>query len=86
MQGRAHNGVHRVAACLRFMVRRHDVINGVWTAVLLWISYGRISLYQPLKNFSQTNSLIQLAYAGTERIFEILDEKPSITDQPGAGL
>jgi subfamily B ATP-binding cassette protein MsbA len=28
--------------------------------------------------------LIQLAYAGTERIFEILDEKPTITDLPGA--
>ena len=59
----------------------NDVINGVWTAgSFVAFLTAAFSLYQPLKNFSQTNSLIQLAYAGTERIFEILDEKPTITD------
>jgi subfamily B ATP-binding cassette protein MsbA len=41
-------------------------------------------LYTPLKNFAQTNSLIQQARAGAERIFEILDEKPSITNSADA--
>ena len=41
-------------------------------------------LYTPLKNFAQTNSMIQQARAGAERIFEILDEKPSITNSAGA--
>ncbi|MFH1368266.1 MAG: ABC transporter ATP-binding protein [Elusimicrobiota bacterium] len=41
-------------------------------------------LYTPLKNFAQTNSLMQQAAAGAERIFEILDEKPSVTDVAGA--
>lgn len=63
----------------------NDVINGVWTAgSFVAFLTAAFSLYQPLKNFSQTNSLIQLAYAGTERIFEILDEKPTINDLPGA--
>jgi len=58
-----------------------DVINGVWTSgAFVAFLTAAFSLYQPLKNFSQTNSLIQLAYAGTERIFEILDEKPTIFD------
>jgi subfamily B ATP-binding cassette protein MsbA len=64
----------------------NDVINGVWTAgSFVAFLTAAFSLYQPLKNFSQTNSLIQLAYAGTERIFEILDEKSTIIDLPNAG-
>ena len=62
-----------------------DVINGVWTSgSFVAFLTAAFSLYQPLKNFSQTNSLIQLAYAGTERIFEILDEEPTIKDPENA--
>lgn len=60
-----------------------DVINGVWSSgSFVAFLTAAFSLYQPLKNFSQTNSLIQQAAAGTERIFEILDEKATITDAP----
>ncbi|MGA2090700.1 MAG: ABC transporter ATP-binding protein [Endomicrobiales bacterium] len=62
-----------------------DVINGVWTSgAFVTFLTAAFSLYQPIKNFSQTNSLIQQALAGTERIFEILDEKPGIVDRPTA--
>jgi len=62
-----------------------DVINGVWTSgSFVAFLTAAFSLYQPIKNFSQTNSLIQQALAGTERIFEILDEKPSIVDRASA--
>ncbi|HBU69185.1 MAG TPA: hypothetical protein DEE98_02255 [Elusimicrobia bacterium] len=62
-----------------------DVISGVWTAgSFVAFMTAAFSIYQPLKNFAQTNSLIQQAYAGTERIFEILDEKPTITDSSNA--
>ncbi len=62
-----------------------DVINGVWTlgdftAFILAIT----QMYQPIKNFAQLNSTIQKALAGSERVFEILDEKPSIIDLPNA--
>ncbi|MHB9154618.1 MAG: ABC transporter ATP-binding protein [Endomicrobiales bacterium] len=62
-----------------------DVIDGVWTSgSFVAFLTAAFSLYQPLKNFSQTNSLIQQAVAATERIFEILDERPAIIDAPGA--
>ena len=62
-----------------------DVINGVWTSgSFVTFLTAAFSLYQPIKNFSQTNSLIQQAMAATERIFEILDEKPDIVDRSGA--
>lgn len=56
-----------------------DVIDGVWTlgdftAFILAIT----QMYQPIKNFAQLNSTIQKASAGSERVFEILDENPSI--------
>ncbi len=62
-----------------------DVINGVWTlgdftAFILAIT----QMYQPIKNFAQLNSTIQKALAGSERVFEILDEMPSIIDLPNA--
>jgi subfamily B ATP-binding cassette protein MsbA len=41
-------------------------------------------MYQPLKNFSQVNSTIQQAVTASERIFEILDEEPTIIDNSNA--
>lgn len=62
-----------------------DVINGVWTTGdFMAFMLAAVAVYNPLKNFAQTNSLLQQAAAGAERIFEILDEKPTITDAPGA--
>ena len=40
--------------------------------------------YAPIKNLSQTNSQVQLALAGADRIFDILDEKPSVKERPDA--
>jgi len=60
-----------------------DVIDGVWTSgSFVAFLTAAFSLYQPLKNFSQTNSLIQQAVAGTERIFEIFDEQPTVVSLP----
>lgn len=62
-----------------------DVINGTWTTGdFLAFLLAAVAMYNPLKNFAQTNSLIQQAAAGAERVFEILDEVPAITDLPGA--
>jgi ATP-binding cassette, subfamily B, bacterial MsbA len=36
--------------------------------------------YQPIKNIAQMNSTAQLALAGAERIFSILEEKPSVPE------
>jgi subfamily B ATP-binding cassette protein MsbA len=40
--------------------------------------------YEPVKRISRVNSEIQQAVAAGQRIFEILDAKPTIQDRPGA--
>jgi subfamily B ATP-binding cassette protein MsbA len=62
-----------------------DVINNVWTAGSFFAFMTAVfSIYQPLKNFAATNSILQQAMSGAERIFSLLDEKPTIVNSPGA--
>lgn len=42
------------------------------------------SLYLPLERFSELNVVFANSMAALDRIFEIMDEKPEITDQPNA--
>ena len=63
----------------------NDVIKGVWTAGSFFaFMTAAFSVYQPLKNFAQSNSLIQQAISGAERIFDLLDQKPTIVDADNA--
>jgi subfamily B ATP-binding cassette protein MsbA len=41
-------------------------------------------MYAPFKGLSRTYTAVHQGLAGAERVFEILDEKPGITDRPGA--
>jgi len=62
-----------------------SVIQGKWTAgSFLTFITAAFSVYSPLRNFSQTNSILQPALAGAERIFQLLDSYPTIQDAPGA--
>jgi len=64
-----------------------DVIRGVWTTGAFFAFLGCfLSAYKPLKAFSQLNAVLQLAMAGAERMFTILDTAPRITTAPGAVL
>jgi ATP-binding cassette, subfamily B, bacterial MsbA len=62
-----------------------DVINGVWTAgsFLAFITYA-VMTYRPLKNFAELNAQLQLGLASAERVFELLDEVPSVQEVSGA--
>ncbi|MFA6004290.1 MAG: ABC transporter transmembrane domain-containing protein [Elusimicrobiota bacterium] len=40
--------------------------------------------YAPIKNLSQMNATLQMALAGADRIFGILDEKPTVEEKSGA--
>ena len=51
--------------------------------LLAFISYLR-QLYQPLQFFSQINDFIARAFAGAERIFEILDTRSELAEDPEA--
>jgi subfamily B ATP-binding cassette protein MsbA len=41
-------------------------------------------MYQPFKNLTRTYTMLHQGLAGAERVFEIVDEKPSIANKPGA--
>ncbi|MFH1540469.1 MAG: ABC transporter ATP-binding protein [Elusimicrobiota bacterium] len=43
-----------------------------------------MSMYKPAKSLTDVNTDIQTALAATERIFEILDEKPNVVELPDA--
>jgi len=62
-----------------------DVIHGVWTAgsFLAFMAYA-VMTYRPLKNFAELNAQYQLGLASSERIFELLDQVPSVREATGA--
>ncbi len=62
-----------------------DVVRGVWTAgsFLAFIAYA-VMTYRPLKNFAELNAQLQLGLASSERIFELLDQIPTIREAAGA--
>jgi len=64
-----------------------DVVHGVWTAgsFLAFITYA-VMTYRPLKNFAELNAQYQLGLASSERIFELLDQKPSVHESASAGV
>ncbi|MBK8574668.1 MAG: ABC transporter ATP-binding protein [Elusimicrobia bacterium] len=62
-----------------------DVVNHVWTTGAFFAFIGSaLSMYQPVKNFSRSNATLQLAFSGAERMFQLMDERPTVVEQPGA--
>jgi ATP-binding cassette subfamily B multidrug efflux pump len=65
---------------------------GGWMAIKNLITIGTIAAFlsyvrqfgRPLNQIANLYNFIQSALAGAERVFEILDEKPEISDIPGA--
>lgn len=65
---------------------------GGWMALQGWATIGTIAAFYtysrrfaaPLRQLGNLYNQIQGALAGAERIFEVIDTKPEITDTPGA--
>ncbi|MCL1972011.1 MAG: ABC transporter ATP-binding protein/permease [Endomicrobia bacterium] len=56
-----------------------DVLSGKWTAGAFFAFIAAVGqMYEPIRNFAQVNSQIQSGLSAAERIFEILDEEPTI--------
>lgn len=73
--------------CVVFLLwfGRHNLLSGTFsfgafTALLLAL----LSLLKPLKALSRIYGIIQQALAASNKIFEVLDEQPSITEKPNA--
>ncbi len=63
-----------------------DVIAGHWTiGSFFTFLTASFSAYKPVKDFTSVNAQIQQGAACAERIFELLDEKPSTMNRAGAG-
>jgi subfamily B ATP-binding cassette protein MsbA len=62
-----------------------EVIRGYWTAGAFFSFVGAaLSTYTPLKNFSNTNAVLQQTIAASERIFKVLDTEPTVMEAPNA--
>lgn len=71
-----------VAAVFLLWYGGKDVIDGKWTTGSFFSFLGAsISCYKPVKDFTSVNSSIQQGVACAERVFELLDEKPSVIEK-----
>ena len=62
-----------------------DVIHHVWTTGAFFAFIGSaLSMYQPVKNFSKSNVTIQQGFTGAERLFELMDGRPTVWEKPNA--
>jgi ABC-type multidrug transport system fused ATPase/permease subunit len=63
----------------------HEVIQGRMSVgdILVFLAYLGI-LYQPMNTFSQSAGVIQSSRAQLQRVFEIIDAVPEISDRPDA--
>ena len=63
----------------------YEVIHGITTpGIFMSFITAILMLYEPLKRLSNFNLKIQQAIAAAERVFEVLDTKPDITEAPEA--
>ncbi len=61
----------------------YSVISGARTAGgFMAFLVSVFLMYEPFKKLSRVNATVQQGLAGAQRIFEILDTKPTITDPP----
>jgi subfamily B ATP-binding cassette protein MsbA len=51
---------------------------------LISMAFGLYMIYEPIKKLSRVHMRIQESLSGAERIFHVLDEKPSILESPTA--
>jgi ATP-binding cassette, subfamily B, bacterial MsbA len=74
-----------IVLAVMIFIGGHDVLAGRWT-VGAFISFvgAAMSLHNPLKSFANTNVKIQQGLAAAERVFQILDQQPTVLEKPQA--
>ncbi len=71
-------------AAVLYVGIRHVQANTLSLGSLLVVNYYVTQLYAPLKNVGQKILDMQIAYAGIERVYAVLDEKPDVPEKPNA--
>lgn len=76
-----------VAGSFILLYGGYDVIRGAWKPGAFFAFLGAaLSAYNPIKSFTGLNPQLQQALSASERIFNLLDEKPAITEPTGAKI
>ena len=74
-----------LAGAVGFYYGFRQVVNGEISLGTLLSFFSAVGLmYEPMKKISRVNVAFQTAFAGAERIFEIMDTVPSVREKPGA--
>ncbi|MCG3203891.1 MAG: Lipid A export ATP-binding/permease protein MsbA [Elusimicrobia bacterium] len=74
-----------IVLALMLWVGGRDVINGVWSIGSFVAFVGAaMSLYNPIKKFASVNVQFQQGMAAAERVFELMDQKGTVSDAPDA--
>jgi len=76
-----------IAASFILLYGGYDVIRGIWKPGAFFAFLGAVlSTYQPIRNFSNFNPILQQALTASERIFSLLDEKPTVIEPKEAKI
>lgn len=74
-----------VVVCFIVFLGGYYVTKGYSLGKLTSFLGALLMLYRPMKSLVQTNNMVQEGLAAGTRIFELLDERPDVTDRNGAG-
>lgn len=78
-------GISAVAVVITLLLGYQSVIAGVMTAGFLFSFYSYVSdFFQPIQEIAEQFNSLQNAFASAEKIFDVLDTKPAITDKEDA--
>lgn len=74
-----------IVLSVMLIVGGNDVIKGVWS-LGSFISFigAAMSLYNPIKKFANVNVQLQQGLAAAERVFELMDQKGTVVENPAA--
>jgi subfamily B ATP-binding cassette protein MsbA len=68
---------------LVFVYAYHANLQG---SQLVSVALGLILMYEPVKKISRVHMVIQESIAGAERVFRVLDHKPTVVEKPTANV
>ena len=71
-------------AGLLLYARNEIVHHAQTTGGFLAFLYALIKMYEPIKRLAGVNNAFQLAVGASEHVFEVMDIRPEVTEQPGA--
>ena len=79
------NGISNINLAIIAAYGSYLTINGMATVGLIvtFINFAR-QFFQPLNQLANLYNQIQLALTGTERVFEVMDQIPDMTDAPNS--